>query len=124
VLHRRRGDRMVTVQVERLPGRALRLVHRGVVRRAQVLLPRAAELAALMPEKAAADTSRLVQSPMPGLLAAVVVAEGQEVKAGEPLGGVEAMKTENVLRAERDGKADGLRADAGDSRAGGPGSLD
>jgi propionyl-CoA carboxylase alpha chain len=117
LLRLRLDDRLLTVQIERLPGRAFRLMHRGVIRRAQVLPPRAAELAALMPEKAAADTSRLVQSPMPGLLTAVVVTEGQEVKAGEPLVVVEAMKMENVLRAERDGKVAKLRAKPGDSLA-------
>jgi propionyl-CoA carboxylase alpha chain len=117
LLHLRLNERIVTVQIERLPGRAFRLVHRGVIRRARVLPPRAAELAALMPEKVAADTSRLVQSPMPGLLTAVVVSEGQEVKAGEPLVVVEAMKMENVLRAERDGKVAKLRAKPGDSLA-------
>ena len=54
---------------------------------------------------------------MPGLLTAVVVVEGQEVKAGEPLVVVEAMKMENVLRAERDGKVAKLRAKPGDSLA-------
>ena len=117
LLRLRLDDRLLTVQIERLPGRAFRLTHRGVIRRIQVLPPRAAELAALMPEKAAADSSRLVQSPMPGLLTAVVVAEGQEVKAGEALVVVEAMKMENVLRAERDGKVAKLRAKPGDSLA-------
>jgi propionyl-CoA carboxylase alpha subunit len=117
LLRLRLDERILTVQIERLPGRAFRLVHHGVVRRAQVLPPRAAALAALMPEKAAADSSRLVQSPMPGLLTAVVVVEGQEVKAGEPLVVVEAMKMENVLRAERDGKVAKLRAKPGDSLA-------
>ena len=117
LLRLRIDDRLATVQIERLPGRAFRLVHRGVIRRAQVLPPRAAALAALMPEKTAGDTSRLVQSPMPGLLTSVVVAEGQEVKAGEPLVVVEAMKMENVLRAERDGKVAKLRAKPGDSLA-------
>jgi propionyl-CoA carboxylase alpha chain len=117
LLHLRIDDRIATVQVERLPGRALRLVHRGVIRRAQVLPPRAAELLSMMPEKAPADTSRLVLSPMPGLLTAVVVDEGQEVKAGEPLVVVEAMKMENVLRAERDGRVAKLRAKPGDSLA-------
>jgi propionyl-CoA carboxylase alpha chain len=117
LLHLRIDERIVTVQIERLPGRAFRLVHHGVIRRAQVLPPRAAELATLMPVKAAADTSRLVQSPMPGLLTSVVVEEGQEVKAGEPLVVVEAMKMENVLRAERDGKVARLRAKPGDSLA-------
>jgi propionyl-CoA carboxylase alpha chain len=70
-----------------------------------------------MPPKVAADTSRLVLSPMPGLLSALVVEEGQEVKAGEALAIVEAMKMENVLRAERDGTIAKLRAKAGDSLA-------
>jgi propionyl-CoA carboxylase alpha chain len=117
LLHLRIDDRIATLQIERLPGRALRLVHRGVIRRAQVLPPRAAELLTMMPEKAPADTSRLVLSPMPGLLTAVVVDEGQDVKAGEPLVVVEAMKMENVLRAERDGKVAKLRAKPGDSLA-------
>ena len=87
------------------------------IRRAQVLPPRAAELLQQMPPKQPADTSRLVLSPMPGLLTAVVVDEGQEVKAGEPLVVVEAMKMENVLRAERDGRVAKLRAKPGDSLA-------
>ena len=70
-----------------------------------------------MPEKAAADSSRFVQSPMPGLLTAVIVAEGQEVKAGETLAVVEAMKMENVLRAERDGTVKKVYAVPGDSLA-------
>jgi propionyl-CoA carboxylase alpha chain len=70
-----------------------------------------------MPPKVAADTSRLVLSPMPGLLSSLAVEEGQEVKAGEPLAIVEAMKMENVLRAERDGTIGKLCAKAGDSLA-------
>ena len=105
------------MQIERLPGAGFRLVHRGVVRRAQVLSPRAAELLALMPEKRAADTSRLLLSPMPGLLSSLAVTQGQEVKAGEPLAIVEAMKMENVLRAERDGRIAAIRAKPGDSLA-------
>jgi propionyl-CoA carboxylase alpha subunit len=108
---------VATVQVERLPGSEFRLVHRGVVRRAQVLSQRAAELLALMPEKRAQDTSRLLLSPMPGLLASVAVTQGQEVKAGEALAIVEAMKMENVLRAERDGRVARIRASPGDSLA-------
>jgi propionyl-CoA carboxylase alpha chain len=107
--------RTVTIQVETLPARTFRLTHRGVTRTARVLPPRAAELLAAMPAKSPADTSRLVVSPMPGLLAALIVSEGQEVKAGEPLAIVEAMKMENVLRAERDGKVAKLCARAGDS---------
>jgi propionyl-CoA carboxylase alpha chain len=108
---------IATVQTERLPGAEFRLVHRGVIRRAQVLSPRAAELSALMPRRKAADTSRLLLSPMPGLLSSVAVAPGQEVKAGEPLAIVEAMKMENVLRADRDGRIAKIRAKPGDSLA-------
>ena len=106
-----------TVQIERLPAQAFRLVHGGVIRRVQVLSPRAAELLLKMPVKQPADTSRLVLSPMPGLLTTVLVSEGQEVKAGEPLVTVEAMKMENVLRAERDGRIAKLRAEPGASLA-------
>jgi propionyl-CoA carboxylase alpha chain len=109
------GDRTETVQIEPLTARAWRLAHGGVVRRAQVLTPRAAELLQSMPAKKPADTSRLVLSPMPGLLTSLVVAEGQDVKAGEPLAIVEAMKMENVLRAERDGRIAKLCAQSGDS---------
>ena len=106
-----------TVQIERLPGSAFSLTHRGVVRRAQVLSARAAELLALMPEKKPLDTSRLLLSPMPGLLSSIAVSQGQEVKAGEALAIVEAMKMENVLRAERDGRVAQIRAHPGDSLA-------
>jgi len=117
LLHLRIEDRTLTVQVEMLRGRAFRLVHAGVVRRAQVLAPHAAELLAAMPRKQPADTSRLVRSPMPGLLTQIVVAEGQDIKSGEPLVVVEAMKMENVLHAERDGRVARLRVKAGDSLA-------
>jgi propionyl-CoA carboxylase alpha chain len=117
IMHLRVEDRIVAVQVERLRGRGFRLTYRGVIRRVQVVPPRAAELLRKMPEKKPADTSRLVLSPMPGLLTQLVVAEGQEVKAGEPLAIVEAMKMENVLRAGRDGRIARLRAKPGDSLA-------
>ena len=117
LLHLSLKGHVATVQIDRLPGRAFRLSHAGVTRRAQVLSPRAAELLRMMPPKEAADTSRLVLSPMPGLLSALVVAEGQEVKAGEALAVVEAMKMENVLRAERDGTIAKLCAKPGDSLA-------
>ena len=116
-LHVRVDERVATVQIERQAGAAFRLVHGGVVRRARVLPPRAAELLALMPEKQASDTSRLLLSPMPGLLSSVAVRQGQEVKAGEPLAVVEAMKMENILRAERDGRVARIRANPGDSLA-------
>ena len=110
-------EHAVTVQTERLPGAVFRLMHRGVTRLAQALPRRAAELLALMPEKKASDTSRLLLSPMPGLLSAVHVAPGQEVKTGEPLAVIEAMKMENVLRAERDGRISRVLANPGDSLA-------
>ena len=64
---------------------------------------REAALAALMPEKAVPDTSKLLLCPMPGLVKAIHVAAGQEVKTGEPLCVVEAMKMENPIVAHRDG---------------------
>ena len=112
-----RNAAIATVQIERLPGAEFRLTHGGVIRRAQVLSPRAAELLALMPEKKVADTSRLLLSPMPGLLSSIAVAQGQEVKTGEVLAIVEAMKMENVLRAGRDGRIAKIRAKPGDSLA-------
>ncbi|MBV9201373.1 MAG: acetyl/propionyl/methylcrotonyl-CoA carboxylase subunit alpha [Alphaproteobacteria bacterium] len=117
LVHARIDGHAAAVQIEALPGAAFRLTHRGVTRRAQVLSPRAAELLALMPEKKAPDTSRLLLSPMPGLLSSIAVEQGQEVKAGEPLAIIEAMKMENVLRAERDGRVARIRANPGDSLA-------
>jgi propionyl-CoA carboxylase alpha chain len=70
-----------------------------------------------MPVKAPPDTSRFLLSPMPGLLSSLAVEPGLEVKAGEVLAVVEAMKMENVLRAERDGTVKTLHAAPGDSLA-------
>jgi len=80
-----------------------------------VLTRRTAELLRLMPKKQAADTSKFVLSPMPGALVSLAVAVGQEVKAGEEIAVVEAMKMENVLRAERDGTVKALHAAPGDA---------
>ncbi|HHN66993.1 MAG TPA: acetyl/propionyl-CoA carboxylase subunit alpha, partial [Thermopetrobacter sp.] len=79
-----------------------RLMHRGVERSVLPLTERQAQLAELMPPPALADTSRRLISPMPGRVLSVVVEQGRAVKAGEPLCVVEAMKMENILRAERD----------------------
>ncbi len=98
-------------------GLGYRLARGGVNYTAQILLPRAAELLGRMRPKPAADLSRHLLSPMPGLLVSLAVREGQTVKAGEELAIVEAMKMENVLRAERDGKVTKLRAKPGDSLA-------
>ncbi len=70
-----------------------------------------------MPKKLAADTSKLLICPMPGLVVSVNVAVGEEVKAGETLAVVEAMKMENVLVAERDGTIKKINAAKGDSLA-------
>jgi propionyl-CoA carboxylase alpha chain len=70
-----------------------------------------------MPEKKAADSGKAVRCPMPGLVVSIAVLEGQEVKAGETLAVVEAMKMENVLRAERDGVVKAIKAKPGDSLA-------
>ena len=80
-------------------------------------LGREAGLVALMPEKAAADTSKFLLCPMPGLVKAIHVGEGQDVEAGDALAVVEAMKMENILRAERNGKVKMVNAKPGDSLA-------
>jgi len=78
---------------------------------------RAAKLAGLMPKKVAADNSKLLLCPMPGLIVSINVHQGQEVKAGEPLAVVEAMKMENVLTAESDVTIKKVNAKKGDSLA-------
>ena len=103
-------------QVDR-DGIGWRLFHGGVDAMVTMLPRRAADLLAQMPEKELPDLSRFLLSPMPGLLIRLAVAEGEEVKAGEELAVVEAMKMENVLRAERDGIVKILHAGIGDSLA-------
>jgi propionyl-CoA carboxylase alpha chain len=89
--------------------------HRGTSATYFVTSPRNAELYRCLPEKQPVDTSRLIVSPMPGLVVAVHVETGQEVKQGQSIMVVEAMKMENVLRAERDGTVSVLNVKAGDS---------
>jgi len=110
------GKGRVTVQVKRILN-GYRLSYRGVVLEAHVYTAREAELAKLMPEKVAADTSKKLLCPMPGLVIAIPAVVGQEVKAGEPLAIVEAMKMENILRAERDVTVKSINAKKGDSLA-------
>jgi propionyl-CoA carboxylase alpha chain len=110
------GERRVAVQVRPILD-GYDLAYRGARAKTRVYTEREAQLAALMPEKAAPDTSRLLLCPMPGLVKAINVAEGQEVKSGEALCVVEAMKMENILRAERDGMVKAIRAKPGDSLA-------
>jgi propionyl-CoA carboxylase alpha chain len=93
------------------------LAHRGVEVRAYVYTESEAAAARLMPVKKAADSGKAVRCPMPGLIVSIAVAQGQEVKAGDALAIVEAMKMENVLRAERDGVVQSIKAKPGDSLA-------
>ncbi len=94
-----------------------RLRTRGADLKVNVRTPRQAELAALMPEKQAPDTSKLLLCPMPGLIVKVNVEVGDEVQEGQALCTVEAMKMENILRAERKGVVSKINAGAGDSLA-------
>jgi propionyl-CoA carboxylase alpha chain len=104
------------MQVERV-GLYYRLFHWGVQADLQVMSARAADLAALMPVKVAPDLSKFLLSPMPGLLTHLGVVVGQEVKAGEVLAKIEAMKMENVLKAERDCVVEKIMAQPGESLA-------
>jgi len=110
------GGKTISVQVRPVPN-GYDLSSGGVRARAYVYTVREAELAALMPEKKAADTSKQLLCPMPGLVISIAVTEGQEVKAGEPLAVVEAMKMQNVLKAGRDVTVSKLKAKPGDSLA-------
>jgi propionyl-CoA carboxylase alpha chain len=91
----------ICLQVERV-GMKYRLFHWGTQADAMVMTAKAAALQKLMLHKAPPDLSRFLLSPMPGLLTELAVKPGQEVKAGEKLAVIEAMKMENVLKAEHD----------------------
>ncbi len=110
------AGRSIAVQVRPLLN-GFDLAWRGLAVKAFVYTEREAALVALMPAKVAADTSKLLLCPMPGLVKAIHVAVGQEVKAGDPLAVVEAMKMENILKAERDGTVKAIKAKPGDSLA-------
>jgi propionyl-CoA carboxylase alpha chain len=109
-------DYDVAVQVRPILN-GYQLSWRGVVVNAHVYTRREAELAALMPEKHPPDLTKFLLCPMPGLVKSINVETGAEVQAGDALAVVEAMKMENVLRAERDGKVKAVKAQAGDSLA-------
>ncbi len=106
----------VAVQVRTVPN-GFALAYRGVEAKAFVYTESEAGYARLMPPKKVADTSKLVLCPMPGQVVSIAVSEGQEVKAGETVAVVEAMKMENVLRAEIDGTVKKINAKPGDSLA-------
>jgi propionyl-CoA carboxylase alpha chain len=91
--------------------------HRAAKARVLVMTPSSAELHERLPKRAAADTSKRIVSPMPGLVVSLHVVEGQEVKTGETVAVIEAMKMQNIIKAERDGRVASLGAKAGDSVA-------
>ena len=104
----------VTAQLSRT-GARYEVFHNGAGVEALVLEPYSAALYHLMPKKAAPDLSHLTLSPMPGLLVSVAVTEGAEVKAGDEIAVIEAMKMENVIRAERDGTVLCVHAQPGEA---------
>jgi len=114
--HAQINGRIVCLQVER-SGVAYRLTHSGLSIDVRVLKSKAAQLYALMPIKVAPDMSKIVASPMPGLLMSLAVKEGQKVKGGDTLAVIEAMKMENVLHAEQDGVVAAVKAVPGDNLA-------
>jgi len=91
--------------------------HRGVALRALVCTPFVADLHGRLPEKPKADTSKLIISPMPGLVVSMEVSMGQEVQEGEAVCIVEAMKMQNIIRAGATGKVKAINVKAGDSVA-------
>ena len=96
-------------------GYLLRL--RGVEQVVKVMNSRIAELSDLMPEKLPTDTSKFLLCPMPGLMVSIMVSEGDIIEEGQSLAMVEAMKMENVLRAEKPGKVSKISVAEGDSLA-------
>ena len=116
VWHGMIGSRRVSAQIRCVPN-GIRIAWKGMAVTARAMLPRTAELDRLMPVKPPPDTSRMLLCPMPGLVVSIAVTDGQEVKAGETLAVVEAMKMENVLRAERDLTIAKINARPGDSLA-------
>ncbi|MCU9847061.1 acetyl/propionyl/methylcrotonyl-CoA carboxylase subunit alpha [Defluviimonas sp. WL0024] len=104
----------VVLKVDKLPG-GFRIRTRGADLKVYVRTPRQAELARLMPEKLPPDTSKYLLCPMPGLVVKISVEEGQEVQEGQALATVEAMKMENILRAERKGVVKKIAAAPGAS---------
>ena len=107
-----------TIQVKVSPvGTGLRLRWRGIDAVIRVRSARHAELARLMPKKLPPDTSKMLLCPMPGVITAIAVTEGETVEAGQTLAIVEAMKMENVLRAERKGVVKKIAAEPGASLA-------
>jgi propionyl-CoA carboxylase alpha chain len=95
----------------------VRITHAGTEVDALVYTRREAELAAMMPKAQVSGAGSALTCPMPGLVKVIAVKPGQEVKAGDTLCIVEAMKMENVLRAERDAKVAAILVKEGDTLA-------
>jgi propionyl-CoA carboxylase alpha chain len=110
------GDQSLTIGVTRRTG-GWRMTARGASHLVQVLPAHVAALSRHMIEKVPPDLSKFLICPMPGLLTALNVGEGDRVEAGQPLAVVEAMKMENILRAEKAGKVKKVDAKPGDSLA-------
>jgi propionyl-CoA carboxylase alpha chain len=119
------GDQLATMTVDNAPlvlkvgkiSGGFRIRTRGADLKVHVRTPRQAELARRMPEKLPPDTSKMLLCPMPGLVVKINVAVGDEVQDGQALCTIEAMKMENILRAERKGVVSKINASAGDSLA-------
>ncbi|MEO1107526.1 MAG: acetyl/propionyl/methylcrotonyl-CoA carboxylase subunit alpha [Pseudomonadota bacterium] len=119
------GDQLAVLDVDGSPlvlkvgkvSGGFRVRNRGADLKVRVRRPRQAELAKLMPEKLPPDTSKMLLCPMPGLIVKIDVEVGQEVQEGQALCTVEAMKMENILRAEKKGTVSKINAAAGDSLA-------
>jgi propionyl-CoA carboxylase alpha chain len=119
------GDRLIDAEIGETPlavkiaktRTGFTLTTRGAIHKVRVLPAHVAPLAAYMIEKIPPDMSRFLLCPMPGLLVALHVEAGEKVEAGQPLAVVEAMKMENILRAEKTGVVKSLSAAAGDSLA-------
>ncbi|MEE2945652.1 MAG: acetyl/propionyl/methylcrotonyl-CoA carboxylase subunit alpha [Pseudomonadota bacterium] len=119
------GDQLANVDVDGAPlvlkvgkiSGGFRIRNRGADLKVHVRSPRQAELAKLMPEKLPPDTSKMLLCPMPGLIVKVDVEVGDEVQEGQALCTVEAMKMENILRAEKTAVVSKINAGAGDSLA-------
>jgi propionyl-CoA carboxylase alpha chain len=119
------GDKLVdaevdgedlTVRIE--PTRTgLKMTTRGAIHKVEILPARLAPLAQHMIEKTPPDLSRFLICPMPGLLVSLNVGAGDKVEVGQPLAVVEAMKMENILRAEKSGTVKSINAKAGESLA-------
>ncbi len=116
VWHGQVGRQAVSAQIRPVLN-GMNIAWRGMSVDARVMSPEVAALDRLMPVKEPPDTSNLLLCPMPGLVVSIAVEEGQEVKAGETLAVIEAMKMENVLRADRDLIISALKAKPGDSLA-------